>query len=214
MDVIIGNFPYLLGGVLVTVQLAALGFLGATVLGAIIGSLRVGPVPSLRFFATTYIEVFRSLPITVILVFLYFAMPEVGVTLSGFAAAATGLSLYYAAYIAEAIRSGVNAIPAGHVDAARALGMQYGMMLTRVVLPQAARNVVAPVGNIFVDIAKNTSIAYTITVLEITGRATDLVSRFAEPAAVFLATAVAYLILTVPLGLFFRRLEQRTAIKR
>jgi glutamate transport system permease protein len=214
LDVIIDNAPYLLGGVLVTVQLAALGFVGATVLGSIIGSLRIGPVPSLRLFATTYIEVFRSLPITVILVFLYFAMPEVGVTLSGFGAAATGLSLYYGAYIAEAIRSGVNAVPAGHIDAARALGLPYGMLLTRVVLPQAVRSVVAPVGNIFVDIAKNTSIAYTITVLEITGRATDLVSRFAEPAAVFLATAVAYLILTVPLGLFFRWLERRTAIKR
>lgn len=214
MHVISDNLPYLLGGVWVTIQLALLGFIGATTLGVIIGSLRVGPIPSLRLFATTYTEVLRGLPITVILVFLYFAMPEVGVTLSGFTAAAVGLSLYYAAYVAEAIRSGVNAVPAGHIDAARALGLRYGMLLKRIVLPQAVRSVIPPIGNIFIDILKNTSIAYTISVLEITGRATDLVSRFAEPVAVFVATAIAYLILTIPLGMFFRKLEHWTKIKR
>ncbi|MEO7372358.1 MAG: amino acid ABC transporter permease [Terrimesophilobacter sp.] len=214
MNVVIDHLPFFLGGVLVTVQLALWGFLGASVIGVLVGACRVGPVPSLRVFAALYVEILRSLPITVILVFLYFAMPEVKITLSGFSAAAVGLSLYYAAYIAEAVRSGVNAVPKGHVDAGRALGLNYMLLLRRIVLPQALRNVVPPIGNIFLDVAKNTSIAYTITVLEITGRATDLVSRFAEPTAVFAAAAVAYLVLTIPLGLFFRKLEKRTAILR
>lgn len=204
----------ILAGMWVTIQLATFSFLGATAFGLLIGIFRISPVPSLRAAGTVYVEVLRSMPITVLLVFFYFGLPDVRLSLSAFTCTVLGLGLYGGAYIAEAIRSGVNAIPDGQIEAGRAIGLTQGQLLQDIVLPQAARTVVAPMGNIFVDLVKNTSIAYTISVVEITGTATNLVSRYAKPVETFIAAGLAYLVLTIPLGIYFRRLESRKGLKR
>jgi glutamate transport system permease protein len=196
------------------IQLAALSFIGATLFGVTIGTFRISPVASLRALGTSYVEFFRSMPITVLFVFLYFGLPDVKVTISAFFCAVLGLALYGGAYIAEAIRSGFNAVPQGEIEAGRAIGLTQGQLLRCIVLPQAVRMVVAPIGNIFVDLMKDTSIAYTISVIEITGAATNLVSRYAKPVETFIAAGAAYLVLTIPLGIYFRRVEIRKAIKR
>ncbi|MGE0751591.1 MAG: amino acid ABC transporter permease [Variibacter sp.] len=167
-------------GMWVTIQLAMVSFLGATAFGLLIGIFRISPVPSLRVTGTVYVEVLRSMPITVLMVFFYFG----------------------------------HAIPDGQIEAGRAIGLTQGQLLREIVLPQAARTVVPPIGNIFVDLVKNTSIAYTISVVEITGTANNLVSRYAKPVETFIAAGLAYLLLTIPLGIYFRGLESRKRIKR
>jgi glutamate transport system permease protein len=210
----VDHIDAIIAGTWVTIQLAIFAFIGAASFGLLIGIFRISPVPSLRVAGTAYVEGLRSMPITVLMVFFYFGLPDVKVSLSAFACAVLALGLYGGAYIAEAIRSGVNAIPAGQIEAGRAIGLTQGQLLRDIVLPQAARTVVAPMGNVFVDLVKNTSIAYTISVVEITGTATNLVSRYAKPVETFVAAGLAYLILTIPLGMYFRNLESRKAIKR
>ena len=204
----------IVAGMWESIQLAGLSFVGATLFGIVIGVFRISPVASLRAVGTIYVEFFRSMPITVLFVFLYFGLPDVKVSLSAFFCSVLGLGLYGGAYIAEAIRSGVNAIPQGEIEAGRAIGLTQAQLLQCIVLPQAVRMVVAPIGNIFVDLVKDTSIAYTISVIEITGTASNLVSRYAKPVETFIAAGAAYMVLTIPLGIYFRKLESRKAIKR
>lgn len=214
VKVLIDNSDAILRGIYLTIELVVGSFICAALLGLLIAVCRISPLASLRGAAAAYVEILRSIPITVIMVFMYFALPELGIVLSGFVAAVVALSMYHAAYIVEVIRSGVNGVPVGQVEAARALGFSYGRILRSVVLPQSIRGMVLPLGNVFIDLLKRTSVAYTIAVIEITGTATNLAARFAEPVPVFVSAATAYLLLTVPLGVLFRRLDHRVAFKR
>lgn len=213
-NVIIGNLDAILHGILITLELSAVCIVGAGVLGLIVGIMRVSPVGALQKLATFYIEVLRSTPIPVIFVIIFFALPDMGISLSPFVSASVGLSMYMASYVAEAVRSGVNSVAVGHIEAARAIGLTQLEVLRFVVLPQAVRSVIPTLGNLSVDLIKDTSIAYTISVMEITGTATTLISKFAQPIPLFLAAAVCYLVLTVPTSVFFRRLEKTHTIIR
>jgi glutamate transport system permease protein len=124
------------------------------------------------------------------------------------------LAVYTSAFVAEAIRSGINTVAAGQAEAARSLGLTFTQVLGQVVLPQALRSVVAPLGNVFIALIKNSSIAYTISVVELTGQAQTLAIRTAQPLPVFGAAAVAYLLLTLPTGFALGAIERRLAVKR
>ncbi|MGH7161457.1 MAG: amino acid ABC transporter permease [Acetobacteraceae bacterium] len=214
MGVIVSHFNLVLHGLLLTIALSAVSICGASIVGLIVGIMRVSPVGAFERVAVTYIEVLRSTPIPVILVFIFFALPDVKITLSPFASAACGLSAYMAAYVAEAVRSGVNSVDPGHIEAARAIGLKQRHVLRFVVIPEALRAVIPTLGNLFVDLVKDTSIAYTISVMEITGTATTLITKFAEPVRLFLVAAVCYLVLTIPLGAVVRRIEKALTIAR
>lgn len=201
-------------GFLVSLELSAASVLGAVLIGLFVGICRLTPVPSLRVIARAYIEFIRCLPITVIMVFIFFAGPSLHIILSPFLAACTALSIYMASYIAEALRSGVNAIPRGQVDAARALGFTYTQIFRAVIIPQGLRTMVAPLGNIIVDLTKNTSVAYTISVMELTGATTNLTTRFAQPYLFFVVAVILYLVVTLTLGQAFRFGEKKVAFKR
>lgn len=214
METILNNRDAFFQGIWTTIQLALASAMGAAVLGLILGVCRISPVPILRAAIVLYVEFVRSLPPPVIMVFLFFALPEVGLTLEAFVAATACFSIYHAAYVVEVIRSGVLGVPRGQIEAARALGLSYRRMLGTVVISQAVRTTVLPLGNIFVDLTKNTSIAYTIAVVEITGTASNLAARLAEPVPLFLAAGAAYLLMTIPLGALFRHVDRKVAIKR
>jgi glutamate transport system permease protein len=214
MSVIVSNLDTILNGILITLELSAVCIAGAGVIGLIVGVMRVSPVGALQRLAIFYIEVLRSTPIPVILVIIFFALPDVGISLSPFVSASVGLSMYMASYVAEAVRSGVNAVAVGHIEAARAIGLTQFDVLRFVVLPQAVRSVIPTLGNLSVDLIKDTSIATTISVMEITGTANMLISKFAQPIPIFLMAAVCYLVLTVPTSVAFRRLEKAHRIIR
>src|SRR4051794_1397188 len=178
--------------------------------------MRVSPVPPLRGLATFYVEVFRNTPLTVVFFFLVFGIVEIGLQFpSRFAAAVAALSLYTAAFVCEALRSGINAVPPGQAEAARALGFDFRQSLRMVVLPQAFRTVVPPLGNVWIALAKNTSIAAGFAVTDLTAALQRLSNvNAARLLAVFLTIVVAYLLITLPSAWAIRAVEKRVAIVR
>jgi glutamate transport system permease protein len=196
------------------VSLTLLSFLAAVVVGTVAAAFRVGPVPPLRWAGTTYVELVRNTPLAVHFIFFYFGLPKVGIRFGGFATAVFVLSMYTSAFVAETVRSGVNAVSSGQAEAARALGLTFPQVLGIVILPQAFRTVVAPLGSLFIALTKNSSVASIISVVELAEAADRLINDTAMPLAVSAGAAVAYLLLTLPSGWAVGVVERRVAIKR
>ena len=201
-------------GARTTAALTALSFLFALVIGSALASCRVSPVPPLRAAATAYVETVRNTPLTVLFVLFFFGLPKVGVIQPRFASAVIVLSAYTGAFVGEAVRSGINAVATGQAEAARALGLTFAQTLRLVVLPQAYRTVVAPLGGLLVALIKNSSIASVISVTELSRVADNLNASTARSIPVFVGAAVGYLIMAVPTGLAVGALERRVAIRR
>jgi glutamate transport system permease protein len=216
MSFLVENFPLLRSAFLTTLSLAVLSGLCALVLGTVLAAMRVSPIPALRALSTFYVEVFRNTPLTVVFFFLAFGIVYVDLQFpSRFITAVASLSLYTAAFVAEAVRSGINAVPAGQAEAARALGLDFRQSLTTVVLPQAFRTVVPPLGNVWIALAKNTSIAAGFAVTDLTATLQRLANANADQLVlVFLAVIVGYLLITLPSAWGIRVLERRLAIVR
>jgi glutamate transport system permease protein len=201
-------------GVWVTIQLTLLSYLGALIVGTVVAAARVSPVPPARAAGLAYVEVVRNIPLPVLMVLFFFGMPDIDLTFSGFATAVLVLSLYTGAFVAEVLRSGINSVAAGQAEAARSIGLTFPQTLTLIVLPQAFRTVVQPLGTLFLALTKNSSIAYVISVVELTGMADRLNTLTAEPIPVFAAAAVAYMLLTLPSGYLIGVIERKVAIRR
>lgn len=214
MSVVLDNLDLFAEGIRTTVALTLLSWVGAFVLGVVIASFRVGPVPPLRAAGTVYVELVRNCPLAVLFVVFFFGFPKIGITEPPFTSAVIVLSVYTGAFVAETVRAGFNTVAPGQVEAARSLGLTFGQILGLVVLPQALRSVVAPLGNLFIALIKNSSIAYTISVVELTGTAQRLGISTAQFVPVFLGAALAYLALTLPSGALVGVIERRVAIKR
>lgn len=213
MTVVFDNIGVLLTGFGKSLELIAVSTFAAFVLGCVLAMIRISPVPLLQKLSTLYTETFRNVPTAVILFFTLFALPQVGLHLSFFGAAAVGLSIYYAAFFAESIRSGVNAIPSGQFEASRAVGMNFGQMVWLVVLPQSLRIVVPPLINNFIALTKSSAIASAFGVAELLASADQLIP--ANPGAVMqiLGTvAILYLLITIPAGLVSTLLERKVEI--
>jgi glutamate transport system permease protein len=215
VEVVLDNLDRFADGVATTVSLTVLSWLGAFVLGIVAASFRVGPVRPLRAFGTVYVEVIRNCPLTVLFAVFFFGFPSIGILFdSKFTSSVIVLSVYTGAFVAETVRAGVNTVGTGQVEAARSLGLGLTQVLGLVVLPQALRSVVGPLGSLFSALIRNTSIAYTIGLVELTGTAAQLSVESAQFVPVYLAAALAYLTLTLPTGFVVGILERRLAIRR
>jgi glutamate transport system permease protein len=210
------NFDLLWRAFLTTLSLAVTSGVCALVLGTVLVAMRVSPVAPLRGLATFYVEVFRNTPLTVVFFFLFFGVVYIDVQFpSRFVTAVTALSLYTASFVAEALRSGINSVPPGQAEAARALGLDFGQTLRTIVLPQAFRTVVPPLGNVWIALAKNTSIAAGFAVTDLTAALQRLANVNADQLlAVFAAIVAAYLLITLPSAALIRFIENRVAIVR
>ncbi len=214
MRLVLDNADQYLQGMVVTVLLTVFSFSAALVIGTLVAAFRVSPVPPLRGAGGVWVETLRNTPLTVLMVLFFFGFTKVGFRYSGFTSAVIVLSAYTSAFVAETVRSGINTVALGQAEAARSLGLTFPQALGLVVLPQAFRTVVPPLGSLFIALTKNSSIASVISVVEITEVADRLNNQTARPVAVFLGAAVAYLILTLPSGYLVGLLERRVAIKR
>ncbi len=215
MDAVLDNLHLYVDGFVRTLQLSVLGAVGALLLGTLLAAMRVSPIPPLRAAGAVYVEIVRNTPLTVVFFFLVFALPQVDLALPFFTAAALALTLYTAAFVCEVVRSGVNSVAAGQAEAARAIGLTFPQTLRLIVLPQAFRTVVPPLGNVLIALEKNSSIAAAFAVTELTAVGKRLAT--ANPEAVIpvlVGVAVAYLVLTVPTGLLVGWLERKVAIAR
>lgn len=214
MHIILSHIGDLLAGFGVTIELTLLGFVGAVILGTFLAVLRVVPVTPLRVVGAVYVEFFRNIPLLALLILVIFGLPDVGVTYSLFVSAAICLALSGAAFVCEAMRSGINAVPVGQAEAARAIGLTFVQSLRHVILPQAFRTMVQPLVNVFIGVALSSSLAAAVGVSELTNRTQQLNLRYAEAVGSFLVAGVLYLLLAMAGGGVGGRLERRLAIRR
>ncbi len=215
MDFVLENADLFLDAFLTTLGLSLLAGLLALVLGTLLAAMRVSPIPPLRGLATFYVETFRNTPLTVVFFFIIFGLPQIDFVIGFFPGAVLSVGLYTAAFVCEALRSGINAVSAGQAEAARALGLTFGQSLREVVLPQAFRTVVPPLGNVLIAMVKNTSIAAGFSVSELSSLLPRLVNADAgDLTLVLVGVVVGYMVITLPSALAVHRIERRVAILR
>ncbi|WP_067656193.1 amino acid ABC transporter permease [Nocardia harenae] len=206
----------------VTIQLTVLSSVGALVLGTIVAGLRVSPVPIARGVGTAYVTLIRNTPLTLIIVFCSLGLySTMGLTLGGetlnainFRWAIVGLSVYTAAFVCESLRSGINTVPLGQSEAGRSLGLGFSQNLRLIVLPQAFRAVVAPLGSVLIALTKNSTIASAIGVAEAAALMATMNETEADLLAIGAIFALGFVILTLPTGLFFGWLAKRFEVAR
>src|SRR5438477_6276625 len=201
--------PILLQGVWLTVVVTIGSLLLSTVLGLLWALMRVSGIRVLTGLSAGLINVIRGIPIIVLLFYLYFVMPDFGITLSALQAAILGLGIAYSAYQAENFRAGIEAIDKGQIEAAQAIGMGWWLTMRRVILPQAVRIVLPPYGNIMIMLLKDSSQASTITVAELALQGKLIASSTFKNTSVFTMVALMYLTMSIPLILLVGWLEKR-----
>lgn len=215
MDFVLDNTDTILGGFSTTVRLAALSGLLSLVVGTALAVSRVCPVPTLRWAAATYVTLVRNTPLTLVFVFSTFGLPRVDVRLSFFSFAVVALTAYTSAFVCEAVRSGINSVPAGEIEAARAIGLPFSQTLRLLVLPQAFAAVIPPISGVLTAMTKNTSIAVAFSVAE----ASSILRRLQNDDAsatfpLLLTTGAGYLVLTLTISLAMGVLERRVRVVR
>ncbi|KHL04550.1 ectoine/hydroxyectoine ABC transporter permease subunit EhuD [Sinomonas humi] len=201
--------PSLLDGLLVTLEATALGSLLAFVLGLMLALLRYSPLFVVSKAAWGFIEVVRSTPLLVQLYIWFFLLAQWGITLGSMTAGVLGLGVHYATYTAEVYRAGIDAVPRGQWEAARALNLPRGRTWVGIVLPQAIPRMIPALGNYVVSMFKETPLLLTIGVLDILGQARGAGAeayRFIEP---YTLAGILFLALSYPSSILIRRLERR-----
>jgi glutamate transport system permease protein len=192
------------------------GLVGSLILGTIIAGFRVSPVPLLRWFGGAYVTVVRNCPLTVFLFFFAFGFPEIGINASFYLFGVAGLIVYTSAFVCEAVRAGINTVPAGQAEAARAIGLPFGQTLAQIVLPQAFRSSVPPVGSVLIAMFKNSAVVGAFGVgrdlFTVGANLTSAQGYAALP--VLTGVAIGYLCITIPAGLLLGVIERKVAIVR
>ncbi|MBW3594220.1 MAG: amino acid ABC transporter permease [Actinobacteria bacterium] len=207
-------FPEFVSGFFVTLRLVGISFAIAMSVGVVIAAFRVTPAKWVQRIGGTYVEIFRNIPLLVLLFILFYGLPS-EVQFSRVTAGALGLGLYTAAYVGEAVRSGVFAVGQGQIDASLSLGFSYRDTLRRVVLPQAVRTVIPPLGSLFIAMTKNSAvIGGALQVQDLMMKARGISADTFQTNEAFFWAAVGYLLITVSLTFVVRNLETRLAIRR
>jgi len=199
--------PLLLNGLWLTVAVTVLSLVLATTLGLVWALLRTSGVKALALPTRILVECIRGIPILVILFYIYFVMPDIGIDLTAFQAGVAGLALTYSCYIGETFRAGIEAVDRGQIEAAKSIGMKHGMMMRRVVLPQAIRVVMPPYANNVIMLLKDSSQVSVISVAELTMQGKALASSTFDNMTVFTLVALLYLCMTLPLNVLMRQVE-------
>lgn len=199
-----GEFAW---GIAFTLGLVALGWIGAMVLGTVLVIMHVSPIRTVRVVAAGYIVVFRNIPIPVQMVLFVFGLPLLGIVFPLFTSAAIVLVTYHAAFVCETLRSGMNAVAVGELEASRSLGFGPFGTIRHLVLPQAFAAVVQPLGNVLILLVKNSSVAAIVGVAELTFVADKIAIEEVQAFAVLGGAAVAYVVVCLVLKRFVAFLE-------
>ncbi|MBO1753306.1 amino acid ABC transporter permease [Actinotalea sp. BY-33] len=216
MDVLVDNMPSYWAGFQVTLRLTLYSGAISLALGLVLAALRVSPIRPLRGLAATYVELLRNTPLTLVFFFMILVAPQFGIIAPlGFWTAVICLSTYTAAFVAEAVRSGINSVGVGQAEASRAIGLTFGQSLGNVILPQALRSVVPPMINVFIALTKNTSVAAGFAVVELVGSGRRISQgNPGDAVVVLLGVALFYLAITIPLGAIASTVERKVAFSR
>jgi len=217
----------ILGAFLVTIELTILAAIGSLIWGTILAGMRVSPVPIMRWFGTVYVNVFRNAPLTVLIVATSVVLSDtLGLRLASrgsstfisdnaFRLAVLGFIVYTSTFVCEAIRSGINTVPPGQAEAARAIGLTFSQNLRLIVLPQALRSVIVPLASVLIALTKNTTVAASIGVAEAALLMSTMVENESNAlVSVFVVFAFGFIVLTLPVGLLLGALAKKLAVKR
>ncbi|GAA1438813.1 amino acid ABC transporter permease [Mycobacterium cookii] len=216
MDPVIDNLDLYWSGFLRSLSIIGWSLVGSLLLGTLIAAFRVSPVASLRAFGSGWVTVVRNCPLTIVLFFMAFGLPELGVNASFYLFGVAGLIIYTSAFVCEAIRSGINSVSAGQAEAARAIGLPFTLTLTQVVLPQALRATVPPLGSVQIAMFKNSAVVGAFGVggdLYSVGRNLTSAQGFSY-IPVLTGVAIGYLVITLAAGALLAVIERKVAIAR
>ncbi|MFF2446910.1 amino acid ABC transporter permease [Neobacillus sp. NPDC058068] len=197
-------------GFLTTIEVSIIGLICSFILGVIVAVLRIAPLRILNWIGTCFVEFIRNIPLILIVFFFYYGLSKY-VNLSGFAAGTIGLTIYTAAFIAEAVRAGIQSVDKGQMEAARSSGLTYIQAMKHIVLPQAIKIVIPPIGNQFINLVKNSSILGLVAGMELMYFADYVHEKTWISFDTYIFAALFYLVLTIPLSIFVNRLEKRLA---
>ncbi|MGI5194420.1 amino acid ABC transporter permease [Streptomyces sp. CA-288835] len=205
-----------------TVQLTVYSAIGSLIWGTLLAAMRVGPVPLMRGFGTAYVNIVRNIPLTVIILFtslglnqtLSISLGSDQIETTNFRLAVLGLVAYTSAFVCEAVRSGINTVPVGQAEAARAIGLSFTQVLTLIVLPQAFRSVVGPLANVLIALTKNTTVAAAIGVAEAALLMKEMIENEAQLLLISAVFAFGFICLTLPTGLILGWVSKKVAVKR
>jgi len=216
VEAVTDNLDLYWSGFLRSLGICLWGLVGSLVLGTVIAACRVSPVASLRWFGTAWVNVIRNCPLTIVLFFFAFGLPEIGINRSYYFFGVGALVIYTSAFVCEALRSGINSVSAGQAEAARAIGLTFSQTLGQVVLPQAFRSSVPPVGSVMIAMFKNSAVVGAFGVgqdLYSVGRNLTSSQGYAY-IPVLTGVAIGYLMITLTAGLLLSLVERKVAIAR
>ncbi len=222
MGELLANYD-VLGAFIRTIQLTIFSAIGALILGTLVAVMRVSPVPLLEKLGALYVNTVRNTPLTLVVTFFAFVVVtqfriELGTKNfndNSFRWAIVGLAVYHASLVCEALRSGINTVPPGQAEAARSIGLTFGQNLRYVVLPQAFRGAIAPLGNTLIALTKNTTVVSAVSVAEASQLMSEMFENDSDKIVmIFILFAVGFVILTLPLGLIFTSMSRRLVVKR
>lgn len=194
---------------LVTIESSLLALIGSCVLGTAFALFELSPIKWLRVIGRVYVEVVRNIPLLVITMIFYMIIPRYVMPISGFAAGTIGLTIYTSAFIAETVRAGIESVASGQMEGARSVGMTYMQAMTQIVLPQAVKVTIPPLGNQFINLVKNSSVLAFVSGFDLMYQGKLIAAATLNTFDTYFAVGIFYLILTLPLSYLMRYLEKR-----
>ncbi|MBE7325312.1 amino acid ABC transporter permease [Nocardioides sp. Y6] len=216
MDPVIDNLDLFWSGFLRSLGICLWGMVGSLALGTVIAAFRVSPIPALRWFGTAWVTVIRNSPLTVVLFMFAFGFPELGINTSYYVFGVSGLVIYTSAFVCEAIRAGINSVQVGQAEAARAIGLTFGQNLRHIILPQALRSSVPPLGSVIIAMFKNSAL---VGAFGVGGDLWEVGKRLSSAQGydqfpVFIGVGIGFLCITLPAAALLSVLERKVAIAR
>lgn len=209
-DLVIRSFPLLLLGATVTVKITLLSVSVGVIIGLFAGIARISSFRVIRFLAAAYVDFFRGTPLLVQIFLIYFAIPVItGQRMDPFVAAIAACGINSGAYVAEIFRAGIQSIDAGQMEAGRSLGMTWGQTMRYIIVPQAFKRVIPPLGNEFIALLKDSSLVSVIGFEELTRRGQLIIARTYGSLEIWFSVAIIYLVMTLSISRFVAYLEKR-----
>ncbi|GEL14918.1 amino acid ABC transporter permease [Pediococcus cellicola] len=209
ISIITNHWQDLLYGLGQTLLCSILALFFSLIIGSFFAIFEVVPSKTLRIIARIYIEIFRNIPLLVITMFFYVVIPMFFVKVNGFTAGTIGLTIYTSAFIAETVRSGIQSVDPGQMEGSRANGMTFTQAMRYIVLPQAFRIVIPPLGNQFINLVKNSSVLAFVAGFDLMYQGNTIASTSFDTLNAYFVVGVLYLIITMPLSYYMRYLEKR-----
>jgi len=213
-SILVDHWDQYLQGFGNTIQASVLALIGSFVLGTVMAVFRIAPIRILNAIGAIFVEFIRNIPLILVVFFMFVGLPTLGIRLNPFTAGTLGLTIYTAAFIAETIRAGIQAVPKGQMEAGRSSGFTYVQVMRYIILPQAVKIVIPPLGNQFLNLIKNSSVLGVIAGLDLMYFGDLISSDIFVTFDVYIFVGLFYLVLTVPLSMGIRYLERRMARAR